>query len=231
MTLIAAAGFYRMKAGLAIRSSIHRPWPKQIQTRALYLSRRHQQPAPHNDKWHLHSGEQSWPADHVVVCAGMGSRGLLATLNLSVPLESQRGYHLQAPHPGVTLSRIVVLADRKIFMNPMQGQLRIAGTVEFGGTGKPMNQQRALLLKDHALAGLDNLDTSGFTTWLGHRPCLPDSLPVIGPVANLPGLWTGFGHGHLGLTGSVNTGRLLARAMAGQTSANELAPFSLSRFR
>jgi len=183
-----------------------------------------------NDKWHLVSGEQSWQADHVVVCAGMGSRTLLATLNLSVPLESQRGYHLQAPHPGVTLSRIVVLADRKIFMNPMQGQLRIAGTVEFGGINKPMNEQRALLLKDHALAGLDNLNTSGFTTWLGHRPCLPDSLPVIGPVADLPGLWTGFGHGHLGLTGSVNTGRLLARAMAGQASANELAPFSLSRF-
>ncbi|MGO3124569.1 MAG: NAD(P)/FAD-dependent oxidoreductase, partial [Advenella sp.] len=184
-----------------------------------------------NDKWHLYSGEQSWQADHVVVCAGMGSRDLLATLNRSVPLESQRGYHLQAPHPGVTLSRIVVLADRKIFMNPMQGQLRIAGTVEFGGTGKPMNEQRALLLKDHAQAGLDNLDTSGFTTWLGHRPCLPDSLPVIGPVADLPGLWTGFGHGHLGLTGSINTGRLLARAMAGQTSAHELTPFALSRFR
>jgi len=184
-----------------------------------------------NDKWHLFSGEHSWQADHVVVCAGMGSRDLLATLNLSVPLESQRGYHLQAPHPGITLSRIVVLADRKIFMNPMQGQLRIAGTVEFGGINKPMNEKRALLLKDHALAGLDNLDTSGFTTWLGHRPCLPDSLPVIGPVADLPGLWTGFGHGHLGLTGSVNTGRLLARAMAGQASVNELAPFSLSRFR
>lgn len=184
-----------------------------------------------NDKWHLHDGEQSWQADHVVVCAGIGSRELLKTLNLSVPLESQRGYHLQAPHPGVSLSRIVVLADRKIFMNPMQGQLRIAGTVEFGGTAKPMNEQRALLLKDHALAGLDNLDTSGFTTWLGHRPCLPDSLPVIGPVADLPGLWAGFGHGHLGLTGSVNTGRLLARAMAGEASAQELAPFALSRFR
>ena len=183
-----------------------------------------------NDSWHLHSDEQSWQADHVVICAGMGSQDLLATLNQKVPLESQRGYHLQAPSPGVNLSRIVVLADRKVFMNPMQGQLRVAGTVEFGGTRKPMNTQRALLLKEHALAGLDNLDTSGFTTWMGHRPCLPDSLPVIGPVAGLPGLWTGFGHGHLGLTGSVNTGRLLARAMAGQTTATELAPFALSRF-
>ncbi len=183
-----------------------------------------------NDSWHVHGQGQSWQADHVVVCAGMGSGDLLATLNLRVPLESQRGYHLQAPNPGVNLSRVVVLADRKVFINPMQGQLRVAGTVEFGGTRKPMNTQRALLLKTHALAGLHNLDTSGFTTWMGHRPCMPDSLPVIGPVADMPGLWTGFGHGHLGLTGSVNTGTLLARAMAGQTSAAELAPFALSRF-
>src|SRR5690606_27894533 len=100
-----------------------------------------------NDNWHVHGHEQSWQADHVVVCAGMGSGDLLATLNLRVPLESQRGYHLQAPNPGVNLSRVVVLADRKVFMNPMQGQLRVAGTVEFGGTRKPMNTQRALLLK------------------------------------------------------------------------------------
>ncbi len=184
-----------------------------------------------DEQWVLHNGQQSWQADQVVICAGMGSRELLATLKQPVPLESQRGYHVQAPHPDVSLSRVVVLADRKIFMNPMQGQLRIAGTVEFGGTKKPMNTKRATLLKDHALAGLNGLNLDDCTTWMGHRPCMPDSLPVIGPVTNQPGLWCGFGHGHLGLTGSVNTGRLLARAMTGQTRAEELAPFALGRFQ
>lgn len=184
-----------------------------------------------DDKWNLHSGDQSWQTDHIVICAGMGSRELLATLNLPIPLESQRGYHVQVPDPGISLSRIVVLADRKIFMNPLQGQLRIAGTVEFGGIRKPMNTRRALLLKDHAQAGLDHVNTNGFTIWMGHRPCLPDSMPVIGPVAKWPGLWCNFGHGHLGLTGSANSGKLLARAMAGGATATELAPFSPERFQ
>lgn len=183
-----------------------------------------------DDKWHLSDAHQSWQSDHVVICAGMGSRALLDALKISVPLESQRGYHIQLPTPGLQLSRIVVLADRKIFMNPLQGQLRIAGTVEFGGTKKPMNTQRALLLKDHALAGLDKLNTSGFTTWMGHRPCLPDSMPVIGPTTKMPGLWCNFGHGHLGLTGSVNSAKLLTRAMNGQAAKEELAPFAPERF-
>lgn len=181
--------------------------------------------------WRLSDGSQSWQASRLVICAGIGSRGLLRQLGVSVPLESQRGYHIQFPRPGVQLSRVVVLADRKVFMNPMQGALRVAGTVEFGGTGKPMNQRRALLLKTHAQAGLGNLDGDDYSVWMGHRPCLPDSLPVIGPVVNHPDLWCAFGHGHLGLTGSVNTGILLARAMTGQAAPQALADFSPSRFQ
>ena len=185
----------------------------------------------HDSGWRLSDGSQSWQAAQLVICAGIGSRALLRQLGISVPLESQRGYHIQFPHPGLQLSRIVVLADRKVFMNPMQGALRVAGTVEFGGTGKPMDQRRALLLKTHAQAGLDGLDCNDYSLWMGHRPCLPDSLPVIGAVAGHPGLWCAFGHGHLGLTGSVNTGILLARAMTGRATPQELADFSPTRFR
>jgi len=179
--------------------------------------------------WTVSDGSRRWRAGHVVVSAGMGSKALLAGLGLRVPLESQRGYHVQIPDPGVSISRVVVLADRKVFMTPMEPGLRIAGTVEFGGLTRPPNEKRALLLKRDALAGLQGLNAGGFTTWMGHRPCLPDSLPVLGPVKNRPGLWCAFGHGHLGMTGSVNTGKLLAAAMAGQ-GGGSLAPFALDRF-
>jgi glycine/D-amino acid oxidase-like deaminating enzyme len=156
---------------------------------------------------------------------------VVATLGVKVPLETQRGYHLRFPNQSIQLQRIVVLADRKVFITPMQSGLRVAGTVEFGGLKRLPNAARARLLAEHAKAGLPNLDTSDPIEWMGHRPCLPDSLPVIGEVPDHKGLWCAFGHGHLGLTGAAGTGRLLAQAMAGSAPAlNLLTAFSISRF-
>ncbi|HEU0230654.1 MAG TPA: FAD-dependent oxidoreductase [Burkholderiaceae bacterium] len=181
--------------------------------------------------WQVSDGAHRWEAAHVVISAGIGSRALLAQVGPDVPLESQRGYHVQAPEPCVRLSRVVVLADKKIFMTPMEGGLRIAGTVEFARPNHPPSQRRALLLERQARAGLNGLSTSGFTTWMGHRPCLPDSLPVLGPVRGQPGLWCAFGHGHLGMTGSANTAILISRSFTGTAHPDELASFAPERFQ
>ena len=66
--------------------------------------------------------------------------------------------------------------------------------------------------------------------WMGHRPCLPDSLPVIGESPDHPGLWLAFGHGHLGLTGEAVTGDALARAFRREAPLLDLPPFSAARF-
>jgi glycine/D-amino acid oxidase-like deaminating enzyme len=181
--------------------------------------------------WVVSDGSRQWRASRVVVCAGIWSRPLLAAQGHDVPLESQRGYHLNIEQPGVALRRTVVLADRKVFMTPMATGLRIAGTVEFGGVARAPNWRRARLLGEHARAGVPALTLAEPTMWMGHRPCLPDSLPVLGPVPGRDGLWCAFGHGHLGLTGSVNTGRLIARAIGGQADRAELAAFAVDRFR
>lgn len=174
---------------------------------------------------------KDYVAAHVVLAAGAWSAQLLRPLGVKVPLESQRGYHLQFPTSGVDLQRVVVLADRKVFMTPMQSGLRIAGTVEFGGLERPPSSARAGLLAGHAKAGLPDIDTTHPVEWRGHRPCLPDSLAVIGRVPGKNGLWCAFGHGHLGLTGAPGTGRLLAQAIVGSVQANKvLEPFSVSRF-
>jgi D-amino-acid dehydrogenase len=184
-----------------------------------------------DDGWTIAAGRESHRVDEVVVAAGAWSAKLLGTLGVKVPLETQRGYHLSIPEPGLSVSRVVVLADRKVFITPMEDGLRVAGTVEYGGLTRAPNAQRAALLGDHAKAGLRQLNLSnGANTWMGHRPCLPDSMPVIGEVPSQPGLWTAFGHGHLGLTGSAPTGKLLADVMTGAASAEKLAPFSVARF-
>ena len=170
-------------------------------------------------------------ASHVVLAAGAWSAMLLRPLGYRIPLESQRGYHVMLPAPGLTLTRPVVAADRKAFFSPMEMGLRIAGTVEFGGLKRAPDPRRAAyLLEDvrRVFPGISLEGSEGF--WMGHRPCLPDSLPVIGPVARWPGLWCAFGHGHLGLTGSAPTGALLAQAMLGQAPNIPLAPYAPERF-
>jgi glycine/D-amino acid oxidase-like deaminating enzyme len=180
--------------------------------------------------WTVRAGDTTQRARDIVIAAGAWSARLLATLDVHVPLETQRGYHLHVPSSGAQLSRTVVLTDRKVFLTPMDTGLRIAGTVEFGGLERAPDAHRAALLGKHAQEGLRTLDLAGATTWMGHRPCMPDSMPVIGPIRAHRGLWAAFGHGHLGLTGSATTGRLLAQAIATGTPPAALRPFSIERF-
>lgn len=171
-------------------------------------------------------------ADQVVLAAGAWSAKLLAPLGMHIPLESQRGYHIMLPDPGIMPSRPLVPADRKAFITPMEGGLRIAGTVEFGGTEAPPNAARAALLLEDLLKVYPQARTEGAQPhWMGHRPCLPDTLPVMGPLRAHPGLWCAFGHGHLGLTASAPTGALMAAAMLGPTPNTDLSPFAAERFQ
>lgn len=184
------------------------------------------------DGWVIRGEHQRYRAQQVVIAAGAWSADLLRTLNLRVLLESQRGYHMHVTEPGISISRPVVLADRKVFMAPMENGLRIAGTVEFGGLAMPPTERRATMLGEYAKEGLPGLQLGAQpTTWMGHRPCMPDSLPVLGPVPGHGGLWCAFGHGHLGVTGSANTGRMIAAALRGNIDMQRFQPFSISRFQ
>jgi D-amino-acid dehydrogenase len=157
--------------------------------------------------------------DEVVVAAGAGSRPLLDPLGLHLALESQRGYHVQFHGGRDTVSRTVVLADRKIFVTPMEDGLRVGGTVEIGGLERPPDPRRGAILERIARETFEGLDGLQATQWMGHRPCMPDSVPVIGPAAGRPGLWLAVGHGHLGLTDSINTAQSIARGMLGARAA------------
>jgi D-amino-acid dehydrogenase len=112
-----------------------------------------------------------------------------------------------------TVSRTVILADRKIFVTPMEDGLRVGGTVEFGGLASPPEPRRAAILERIARETFGGLEALSSTQWMGHRPCMPDSMPVIGPAAGRPGLWLAVGHGHLGLTDSINTAQRIADGM------------------
>ena len=163
-------------------------------------------------RWHC-TGTHTWEAPQVVIAAGAWSLRLLNSVGMDLPLETQRGYHVMFREVPVPITRTVVLADRKAFLAPMEQGLRIGGTVEFGGLERAPDYARAQLLARYARETFPGLDQAREEVWMGHRPCFPDTLPRVGPAPQRDGLWLAFGHGHLGLTDSVNTARLLAEIM------------------
>lgn len=161
-----------------------------LKTRGVKLIQDKVQKLYRNEAGWKVKGEQSeYAAPRVVLAAGAWSAELLLPLGVKIPLETQRGYHLRYEQAAGLIQRIVVLADRKVFITPMQSGLRAAGTVEFGGLERPASNARARLIGDHTKAALPGLDTSNPIEWMGHRPCLPDSLPVLGELPNHAGLW------------------------------------------
>jgi D-amino-acid dehydrogenase len=177
----------------------------------------------------LENGE-TVPCDGVVIASGAWSGPLAETLGLRVPLETQRGYHVTLPASGVSLGRVVSVPERSVFITPMRVGLRLAGTVEFAGLDAPPDWRRADALLDVGRDVFPHLDPAGVSRWMGHRPCLPDSLPVIGQAPRLDNAWLAFGHGHLGMGLASATGREVANLVSGRPPEIDLAPFAPTRF-
>ncbi len=165
----------------------------------------------------------------VVLAAGAHAKGLASQLTgVRVPLDTERGYHLMLPKETGRLSVPVSSADRRFIMTPMDGGLRLAGTVEFAGLQAPPNWARARQLLPLAQPMLrQSLNTDGVTEWMGFRPSIADSLPVIdrqGPVL------LAVGHQHLGLTQAALTARLITSLYFDEPTTLDLHPYRLHRF-
>ena len=173
-------------------------------------------------------------ARQVLIACGAHSAKLTAALTgKHVPLDTERGYHLMLPHEHERLPFAVTSLERKFIMTPMRGGLRLAGTVEFAGLERPANMQRAWQL--HRLSkGLfrQDLNAQDATPWMGFRPSLPDSLPIIDRVADGKVLLA-FGHQHLGLTQAAVTAELIAQLASTRPRLSglpELEGYRLARF-
>jgi D-amino-acid dehydrogenase len=171
------------------------------------------------------------PADAVVIAAGAWSKPLARQLGVRVPLDTERGYNVTVADPGVAPRLPVVSADMRFGVTPMREGLRLGGTVEFAGLEAPPDPSRHALLMKHAKRLYPKLDVSQRTEWMGHRPSLPDSLPVIGPAPRYPNAYLAFGHGHIGLTTAAATGRAIADLAAGRPAAIDVDAFRADRFQ
>ena len=178
---------------------------------------------------HLDNGAER-PVETLVIAAGAWSHRLSGPLGSTPPLEAERGYHVTIAEAGLTLLRPVSLASRGFYATPMELGLRIAGTVEFAGVDAPPNYQRADILLDHGRFLLPGLRDGGVSRWMGCRPSIPDSLPVISSSPHYEKLYYAFGHGHLGLTEGAITGKLIAELIDGRPTSIDVDPYRIDRF-
>lgn len=168
--------------------------------------------------------------DGAVVAAGAWSRRFSRALGDRIPLDTERGYNTTLPAPGVEVRHVLIFSEHGFVATPLASGLRIGGWVELGGLDAPPNYARSRRMLDISQRFLPALRRDGGVEWMGHRPSLPDSVPVIGPAKQSDRIVYAFGHGHLGLTQAPATACLVRALVSGAPPPFDPRPFLASRF-
>ncbi|GGW43192.1 D-amino-acid dehydrogenase [Gemmobacter lanyuensis] len=169
-------------------------------------------------------------AAQVVLAAGAFSHRIARSIGEKIPLETERGYNTTLPADAFDLRTQITFGGHGFVISRLSTGIRVGGAVELGGLELAPNYKRSEAMLKKAQAFLPGLRPTGGVQWMGFRPSLPDSLPAIGPARATPRVIHAFGHGHLGLTQSAGTARIVADLLTGQRPALDLTPFSPQRF-
>ena len=169
-------------------------------------------------------------ADQLVVAAGAWSNQIAAQLDYTVPMIAKHGYHSMISKPGIELDYPVMSLSRVFVMTPLDDGIRVAGTAEFAALDAEPDYRRAKVLLKHASHYLSGLKTEGVSEWMGQRPMMADSNPVISASPGHRNVFYAFGHGHYGLTQGPTSGRIIADMVTGSETHTDLSPFRFDRF-
>jgi len=206
---------------------------KALQARgADFVQQRVEKLVPDSDGVGLQTDTGLLHFEQVLVCAGAWSKPLLQGVGIEVPLEAERGYHLSFEGVGRGLNRPIGSAERRFVMSPLDSGLRAVGFTELGGLKLKPFARRFRVLRHHSQALLPALANPALTTreWMGHRPTLPDSLPVIDRHPLHERLWFAFGNQHLGLTQAAISAELVVSLMSGEAPPIDPQPYRVDRF-
>ncbi|MGB2409225.1 MAG: NAD(P)/FAD-dependent oxidoreductase, partial [Paracoccaceae bacterium] len=167
--------------------------------------------------------------EKIVVTAGIWSRALMVKLGLTVPLETERGYHVIYKNPSEMPRNPMMMTTGKFGVTPMSDGLRCAGTVELGGIELGPSKAPIKLLRRRVAEAFPKLRYEATEEWMGFRPSTPDSLPLIGELGK-SGIFTAFGHQHIGLTAGPKTGRLIADIIDQRSPNMDMRPYDPQRY-
>lgn len=175
------------------------------------------------------AGSRNIAADAVVLAAGSWSRSLARQLGAPVMLEAERGYHVMLAKPPVTLQRFTMFADAQFALGVHDDGLRVTTGVEYASVDAPPNYRRIRALLPQVALSVRDLDITERSIWMGRRPTLPNSVPMIGRSPRHANAFFAFGHSHLGLTMGPVTGRIIADLMANRDPGIDMTPYRVNR--
>lgn len=171
-----------------------------------------------------------WEADTVVLAAGAWSPSLTRPLGIKLPIQPAKGYSITIQNPDRTPSLPLMLSEVRVAVTPLNGRLRLGGTLELAGLDLSINQRRVNAIRNGARQYLPEIKGEREEIWRGLRPCTPDGLPVIGRLSNLDNLFIASGHGILGLSLGPITGKVVAQMVCGESLDYDLNLLSPDRF-
>ena len=166
--------------------------------------------------------------NQVVVCTGAFSKSLVKQIEGQfIPLETERGYHIEFIGKQQLLSRPTSLVESGMYLTPLHNRLRAVGTVELGGLHSEISQARIDYIARDAKRLLPSLQDYQ-NPWLGYRPTMPDCLPVLGRSPKFKNIFYAFGHNHLGWTLGPTTGKLITDLICHGSEINSV--YSIDRY-
>ena len=170
-------------------------------------------------------------ADQVVIAAGIWSRALAAQLGDRIPLDTERGYNATYPKGTFGIGRPIMFEGEGFVTTPLDTGDRVGGAVEFAGLEAAPNHSRTDAMVQRLTRFLPHLQSEpAAKRWMGFRPSIPDSLPVIGPAGQDRRVIYAFGHGHYGLTQAAITAQMVAGMIERRPGPVDRSPFSAQRF-
>jgi len=169
-------------------------------------------------------------ANKIIVATGAWSKKILKKFKIKMPLESERGYHVEYVEPNFYPKVPMMLTSKKFVITPMDGRIRVAGLVEFAGLKTLKRKPPLNLLKNKIKDLFPNLKCKEKIEWLGHRPALVDSLPMLGYLDKNKQILVAFGHQHLGLTAGAKTGRIVSDLIIGNDIKLKISNYRPNRF-
>ena len=195
---------------------------RQFDVRSIHLD---------DDDVVLQGPESTLKASRLVIAAGPWSRPLAKQLGDSIPLDTERGYHLTlSADSAALLTRPVLNGTSSFQLSPMESGLRLTTQVEFAGLDAAPDYRRIRSLLPVLRRMLPDTKIAESSVWMGRRPSLPDSLPVLGFSSASKNVLYAFGHQHLGMTMGPMTGLVIADLVAGRDTGLNMSRYRPDRF-
>ena len=172
-------------------------------------------------------------ADEFVLCGGIWSEGLARELGLRLPMQAGKGYSLTLTKPRQLPQLCSILSEARCAVTPMDGALRVGGTMELAGLNDDINPVRVRGIIESFCRYFPEFtaaDFDGIQPWRGLRPCSPDGLPYLGRTRRCENLAIATGHAMMGLSLGPITGKLVADILSGEKPAWDLSLLAPDRY-